>query len=100
MIVPEAQMPTTMSLHTGKLPARTASAVRRRAQELGLTPREYLRQLIDEDLAVSEKARVTSLDELAAPFREALAGLSGGELDRRVKAARTGGRNGTANQRR
>jgi len=38
---------------------------------------KYLHQLIESDLAMSDKARTTSLDELAAPFREALAGVSG-----------------------
>jgi len=81
-------MATITQLRTGKLPARKVSAVKRRARNLGLTPEEYLRQLIDEDLAVSAKASVTSLDDLAAPFREAFAGATGEELDRRVKAAR------------
>jgi hypothetical protein len=94
-------MPATTTLRTGKLPVRKVSAVRRRAQALGLTPEEYLRQLIENDLAVSAKARTTSLDELAAPFREALGGLSGQELDRRVKAARSArARNGSSHPRR
>ena len=94
-------MAATTTLRTGKLPVRKISAVRRRAQALGLTPEEYLRQLIENDLAVSSRARTTSLDELAAPFREALAGLSGEELDRRVKAARTARRrNGSPHTRR
>ncbi|HEY8748128.1 MAG TPA: hypothetical protein VIM11_09145 [Tepidisphaeraceae bacterium] len=93
-------MATTTNLQTGKLPIRKVSAVRRRAQELGMTPSAYLRHLIEDDLAVSNKARATSLDELAGPFREALAGVSGEELDRRVKAARARGRNGCSHQRR
>jgi len=90
----------TTTLHTGRLPARQLSAVKRRAQALGLTPAEYLQQLIEDDLAVSAKAKSTSLDELAAPFREALAGISEEELDRRVKAARAGRRNGSSVHRR
>ncbi len=78
----------TTALHTGKLPAARLSAVKRRAHDLGLTPAQYLQQLIEDDLAISAKAKSTSLDELAAPFREALAGVSEEELDRRVKAAR------------
>jgi len=81
-------MAAATQLKTGKLTARKLSAVKRRARNLGLTPEEYLRQLIEEDLAVSAKAGVTSLEDVAAPFREAFAGVAGEELDQRVKAAR------------
>ncbi len=87
------------TLHIGKLPARQVSAVKRRAQHLGLTPAQYLQQLISDDLAVSAKAKSSSLDDLAAPFREALAGVSEEELDRRVKLARTRRRNGSVQRR-
>jgi hypothetical protein len=89
----------TATLHTGKLPAARLSAVKRRAQDLGLTPAEYLQQLINDDLAVSARAKSTSLDELAAPFREALAGVSEAELDRRVFAARARRRNASSSRR-
>ena len=90
----------TATLRIGKLPAARLSAVKRRAQDLGLTQAEYLRQLIEDDLAISAKAKSTSLDELAAPFQEALAGVSEKELDRRVKAARARRRNGSSTHRR
>jgi hypothetical protein len=90
----------TTTLHTGRLPARQLSAIKRRAQALGLTAAKYLQQLIEEDLAVSAKAKSTSLEELAAPFREALAGVSEEELDRRVKAARKQRRNSSSAHRR
>ena len=93
-------MATTTILQTGKLPVRQISAVKRRARDLGLTPQKYLRQLVEDDLAVSAKARSTSLDELAAPFREAFADVSEEELDRRVKAARAGRRNDSSQHRR
>jgi predicted DNA binding CopG/RHH family protein len=88
----ERKLATTTKSQIVKLPQRQASAIKRRAQDLGLTPQKYLQQLIEDDLAVSDKARSTALDELAAPFREALAGVSEEELDRRVKAARAGRR--------
>jgi hypothetical protein len=53
---------TTTGLHTGKLPPRLLSAIKRRAAALGLTPAEYLQQLIEEDLAIGAKAKTTSLD--------------------------------------
>jgi hypothetical protein len=88
----------TTTLQTGKLPPRRVLAVKRRAQDLGLTPAEYLQRLIEDDLAVSPKAKSTSIDELAAPFRQAFAGVSEEELDRRVRAARR--RNGSSTHRR
>ena len=96
-------MAATTKLQTGELPLRQVSAVKRRAQDLGLTPQKYLQHLIEDDLAVSAKARSTSLAQLAAPFRKAWAGVSEDELDRRVKAARAaraGRRNGSSNRRR
>ena len=83
----------TATLDTGRLPATRLSAVKRRAQDLGLTPAEYLQHLIEDDLAISARAKSTSLDVLAAPFREALAGVSEEELDRWVKAAKSRRRN-------
>lgn len=78
----------TSVLNTRKLSSRRVSAAKRRAHDLGLTPEEYLQKLIKDDLAISAKAKTTSFHELAAPFREALAGVGETELDRRVKAAR------------
>lgn len=78
----------TFKLQTGKLTPRRLAAVKRRAHDLGLTPEKYLQKLVEDDLAISFKARRTSFEELAAPFREALSGVSETELDHRVKAAR------------
>ena len=85
---------------TIKLPARKASAIKRRARDLGLTPEKYLQQLIADDLSISAKAQKTSLEELAAPFREAFANVSEEELDRRIKAARQGYRNSSTQRQR
>lgn len=75
-------------LKLDKLPARQASALRRRARTLGLTPVDYVKQLIQDDLALDQKARSSSLDELAAPFRKALGDVPETELDQMVHAAR------------
>lgn len=74
--------------------------MKRRAQDLGLIRAEYLRQLIEDELAVSVKPKSASLDELAAPFRQALAGVSDEELARRVKAAQARRRSGSSTHRR
>lgn len=89
-----------MTLKRMRLTTRQASAVRRRAGELGVSLEQYLQQLIENDLAVSAKARSTSMEELAAPFREALSGVSEEELDRRVKAAKAARRTGATPKRR
>jgi hypothetical protein len=68
-------MPTT-TIDQVQLPLRQLAAVKRRARELGVTPLDYVRQLIEEDVALSAKARATPLHELAAPFREAFTGVS------------------------
>jgi hypothetical protein len=79
----EATM-TTMNLHVENLPSRKFSALRRKAQGLGLTPGGYVRQLIEQDLALDQKTQNTSLAELAAPFRKALKDVSEDDLDRLV----------------
>lgn len=71
-----------------KLPATKLSAMKRRAKELGLSPEDYVRQFIEEDLAIDKKARTTSLEELAAPYTKALQGLSEQEIDDLVDEAR------------
>lgn len=42
---------------------KLAAAVER-AKRLGMTPQRYLRHLVEEDLAVSERARSSSFEEL------------------------------------
>jgi len=77
------------SLQVENLPQRKLSALKRKAQRMGLTAGTYVRQLIEDDLELDRIAQNTSLDELAAPFRKALEGVSDDEIDRRVEAART-----------
>jgi len=71
-----------------ELPRRQAAALKRKVKRLGLTPDSYLKQLIEEDLALDLVAERTSLHELAAPFRKALAAASDAEIDQIVKKAR------------
>jgi len=58
------------------LPKRQASALKRKAERMGLSADEYVKQLIEDDLALDMKAQTTPLEELAAPFRKALKGAS------------------------
>ncbi|MFI5377717.1 MAG: hypothetical protein ACHRHE_00305 [Tepidisphaerales bacterium] len=79
---------TATVLRVNNLPSRQASAVKRKAERLGLSVDDYVKQLIADDLALDRKAQATSLDELAAPFRKALKGVSDDEIDRIVENAR------------
>jgi hypothetical protein len=79
---------TSTVLRVNYLAPRQAAAVKRKAERLGLSVDDYIRQLIEDDLALDRKARTTSLDELATPFRKALKGVSDDEIDRIVKNAR------------
>ena len=61
------------------------AALVERAKYLGMTPQRDLRHLVEEDLAVSERAKNSSFEELLGPGRE----VDESELDRLVDAART-----------
>ncbi len=79
-------MSTTLQLKN--LPSRKWLAIQRKAKQLGTTPEQYLRHLIDEDLALDRRARTASFRELGQPFQEALEGVSDAELDAIVDRAR------------
>jgi hypothetical protein len=75
-------------LRVDDLPTRQLSALKRKAQRLGLTPAKYVRQLIEDDLALDRNAQSTSFEELAKPFRKRFEGTSEEEIDRLVDEAR------------
>lgn len=79
---------TATDLRISDLPKRQASALRRKAERMGLSAGEYVKQLIEDDLALDQKAQGTPLEELAAPFRKALKGASEAEIARIVAEAR------------
>ncbi len=41
-----------------------------RAKRLGMTPQGYLKHLLEEDLAVSDRAKTQSFEELLGPGRQ------------------------------
>ena len=61
---------------------------------MGFSADEYVRQLIEDDLALDVKAQTTPLHELAAPFRNALEGASEEEIAGIVARARPRRRRG------
>ena len=75
-------------LRIADLPERQVSALKRKAQRMGLSAGDYVKQLIADDLALDQKARATPLAKLAAPFRKALRGASEEEIARIVARAR------------
>lgn len=79
---------TATDLRINDLPKRHASALRRKAERMGLSAGEYVKQLIEDDLALDQKAQGTPLEELAVPFRKALKGAGEEEIARIVAEAR------------
>lgn len=78
--------PTTIRLRD--LSARQVSELRRRASTRGVTPEEYVKRLIEEDLAIDEDVKQTTIAELATPLRETFGHLSDAEIDAFVDKAR------------
>jgi hypothetical protein len=54
------------------------------ARRLGMTSEQYVKQLVEDDLAISRKARTTTFEQLLGPGRD----VDEAELDRLVEAAR------------
>jgi hypothetical protein len=79
---------STTAIRVTDLPARQLSALKRKARQLGVSPETYIRHLIEQDLALDEQARRTSLHDLAVPFRKAFSSASDTEIDAVVNAAR------------
>ena len=62
---------------------KTAKLVAR-VKRLGMSPQGYLKHLVEEDLAVSERAKTSSFEELLGPGRE----VDEAEVDRLVEEAK------------
>ena len=73
------------ALQLPKLGKRKFAELTSKARSLGMTPQRYVRQLIDEDLALDQKARNTTFAELMGLGRD----VDEQELDRLIKEART-----------
>ena len=80
---------TATALRVNDVSRRQASALKRKAERLGLSAGDYVKQLIEDDLALDRKAENTPLHELAAPFRKALKNVNDEEIDVMVERART-----------
>jgi len=75
----------TATLQLKGLGQKAMTQLASKAKELGMTPERYVRELVEEDLALDRKAKTTTLSELMGPGRA----VGEGELDELVEAART-----------
>ena len=78
-------MATTPALQLPRLAKHTVAQLIRKAKRSGMTPQRYIQQLIEEDLALDQKARTTTFAELMGPGRD----VDEAVLDRVVDEART-----------
>jgi hypothetical protein len=69
------------SLQVRGLGKHKMAAIVERAKRLGMTPQGYLRHLVEEDLAISDRAKTSSFEQLLGPGRE----VDEVELDRLVE---------------
>jgi hypothetical protein len=74
-----------VALQLNGLGRQKMAALVERARKLGMTPQRYLKHLVDEDLAISERAKSQSFVEILGPGK----GVDEDELDQLVKTAKT-----------
>jgi hypothetical protein len=79
---------TTSTIQLRDLSRRQLSEIRRRASTRGITPEQYIKRLIEDDLSNGRRVRRKSLFELAEPVRDALKDYTDEELDALVDSAR------------
>ena len=72
------------TLQVKGLGPRAMSQLATKAKRLGTTPERYIRDLVEEDLALDRRAEATTFAEIVGPGRE----VDDAELDKLVEAAR------------
>jgi hypothetical protein len=75
---------TPSSLELKGLGRQKMRALAEKARRLGVTPEQYLRRLVEEDLAIARDARSKTFEELMGPGRQ----VDEDELDNLVEQAR------------
>jgi hypothetical protein len=80
---------TATALRISDLSKRQASALKRKADRMGVSAGDYVKQLIEDDLALDQRAQSTPLKDLAAPFRKALKGAGEEEIAGIIARARS-----------
>ena len=87
-------MPSTLlplKIEVRGLGRKRMSVLAAKAKCLGLSPAGYVKQLVEDDLAIEAKARSMSLARIMEPVRKAFkeSGMTEAELDAIVTAARS-----------
>lgn len=84
-------MSSAMTLQVTGLGRRKMAEVSERAKGLGMTPKQYVKHLLETDLAIAREARTTTFAEIMAPVREEFrqSGMTERQLDELVDRART-----------
>jgi hypothetical protein len=75
---------TSFTLQVKGLGKKKAAAFIEEARRNGMTPQQYLKHLVEEDLAIAERARTTTFEELLGPGEQA----DEEEIDRLVEQAK------------
>ncbi len=70
------------------LPRTQATALRKKAERVGLSAEDYVRDLIAMDLELDLVASTKSFDELTMPFQKSLEGMSEADSDRLARPRR------------
>ena len=65
-----------------------ASALRKKAERLGVTAEDYVKDLIASDLELDKAVAGKTFAELAMPFQKSLAGLTNQDLDGLARRSR------------
>ncbi len=65
-----------------------ANALRKKAEKLGVTAEDYVKDLIALDLELDKAASSKSFAELAMPFQKALSGLTDKDLNALARSSK------------
>jgi aspartate-semialdehyde dehydrogenase len=89
---------TTTKLEISGLGKQKMTALAAKAKRLGLSPARYVKQLVEDDLAIETRAQSMSLAQIMAPVRKEFreSGMTDEELDMIVNAARSRRRHGAS----
>ena len=82
---------STLRVELTSLGKRKLTELNAKAKQFRMSPERYVRQLVEEDLALDHEARTSTFAEIMAPARAEFkkSGLSEQDLDALVDRART-----------
>ena len=91
---------TTGKLEISGLSKQKMMALAAKAKRLGVSPARYVKQLVEDDLAIESDAQSMTLAQIMAPVRKGFreSGMTDEELDSIVNAARSRRRAGSTSK--